>query len=153
MLFIKSDFNTIFTFAKTKNLITMKKFLMLALMLCFSWITSPLLKSQTPPDDPEHIPIVIEKKEEYNPSTGPKSPSAVSFNAYYDSATSEIVVSAQNAGTTVNVCVENLVSGEEFLQVIPGNGVSYIPVSGTSGFWQITLYLGDGSVYFGDFTI
>lgn len=131
----------------------MKKFLMLALMLCFSWITSPLLKSQTPPDDPEHIPIVIEKKEEYNPSTGPKSPSAVSFNAYYDSATSEIVVSAQNAGTTVNVCVENLISGEESVQAISGNGVSYIPISGTSGFWQITLYLGDGSVYVGEFTL
>ncbi len=77
----------------------------------------------------------------------------MSFNAYYDSATSEIVVSAQNAGTTVNVCVENLISGEESVQAISGNGVSYIPISGTSGFWQITLYLGDGSVYFGDFTI
>lgn len=130
----------------------MKKILMFVLMLCLSGVASPLLKAQTPPSTPDQIPIIIEREEEHSPTT-PKSPSAVLLQAYYDCATSEIVVTAQNAGACINVCVENLISGEESVQAISGNGVSYIPISGTSGFWQITLYLGDGSVYFGDFTI
>ena len=130
----------------------MKKILMFALMSCLSVMASPLLKGQTPPSNPDQIPIIIEREEEHSPTT-PKSPSTVLLQAYYDCATSEIVVTTQNAGTDITVFVENLVSGEEFLQVIPGNGVSYIPISGTSGFWQITLYLGDGSVYVGEFII
>lgn len=77
----------------------------------FSGIASPFLRGQTPPDDPSQILIVIEKKAGYNPSTGPKSPYVVHLHAYYDCTTSEIVVSAQNAGTSISVCVENLVSG------------------------------------------
>ena len=130
----------------------MKKILMITLMLCFSCIASPLLKSQTPPDDPAQILIIIEIKDEH-PSGIPKSPAAVSLQAYFDCTTSEIVVTAQNAGACINVCVENLVSGEQSLQAISGNGVSYIPISGNSGFWQITLYLDDGAVYVGEFTI
>ena len=72
----------------------------------FSGIASPFLRGQTPPDNPSQILIVIEKKAGYNPSTGPKSPYVVHLHT-----TSEIVVSAQNAGTSISVCVENLVSG------------------------------------------
>ena len=85
----------------------MKKILMFALVLCFSCIASPLLKSQTPTDDPDQIPIVIEKKDDH-PSGIPKYPSAVRLQAYYDCATSEIVVTAQNAGTSISVSVDNL---------------------------------------------
>lgn len=130
----------------------MIKIILFSLMLCISSMASPLLKSQTTINNPDEIPIIIDIKDEH-PSGIPKSPSAVSFQAYYDCATSEIVVTAQNAGTTVSVSVENFISGEEFLQAIPGNSVSYIPISGTSGFWQITLCLGDGSVYVGEFTL
>ena len=131
----------------------MKKILMFALVLCFSCIASPLLKSQTPTDDPDQIPIVIEKSEENNPSSGPKSPSVVRLQAYYDCATSEIVVSAQNAGTSISVSVDNLVSGESSLHTISGNGVSYMPISGSSGYWLLTFTLENGAIYIGEFTI
>lgn len=93
----KKTWLLLFTFVETKNSITMKKILMIALMLCFSCIASPLLKSQTPPDDPAQILIIIEIKDEH-PSGIPKSPAAVSLQAYFDCTTSEIVVTAQNAG-------------------------------------------------------
>ena len=131
----------------------MKKILMLALMLCISGIASPFLRSQTPPDDPDQIPIAIEKEAEYNPSTGPKSPSVVRLRAYYDCASSEIVVSALNAGTSISVCAENLVSGESSLHSISGNGVSYLPISGTPGYWILTFTLQDGTAYIGQFTL
>ena len=119
----------------------------------FSGIASPFLRGQTPPDDPSQILIVIEKKAEYNPSTGPKSPSVVRLRAYYDCASSEIVVSALNAGTSISVCVENLVSGDSSLFSISGNSVSYMPISGTPGYWILTFTLQDGTAYIGQFTL
>jgi hypothetical protein len=131
----------------------MKKILVLALMLCISGMASPFLRGQSPPDDPDQIPIAIEKEAEYNPSTGPKSPSVVRLRAYYDCASSEIVVSALNAGTSISVCAENLVSGESSLFSISGNSVSYMPISGTSGYWLLTFTLENGAIYIGEFTI
>lgn len=125
----------------------------MALMLCLSGIVSPLLKSQTPPDDSEEIPIVIQNQEETHPSETPKAPSSVRLQAYYDCASSEIVVSARNAGTNISVSVENLVSGESSLFSISGNSVSYMPISGTSGYWLLTFTLENGSVYIGQFTL
>lgn len=122
-------------------------------MLCISGIASPFLRGQTPPDDPDQIPIAIEKEAEYNPSTGPKSPSVALMHAYYDCTTSEIVVSAQNAGTSINACVENLVSGESSQHTISGNDVSYLPISGTPGYWILTFTLQDGTEYIGQFTL
>lgn len=130
----------------------MKKIVTVTLALCLSGFISPFLISQTPPDDPEVIPIIIEK-EESNPSSGPKSPSTVRFKGYYDCLSSEIVVSARNAGTNVSVSVENLVSGERSMFSITGNGVSSIPTSGTSGYWLLTFTLGNGALYMGQFTL
>ena len=76
----------------------------------FSGIASPFLRGQTPPDDPDQIPIIIDTKDDH-PSGIPKSPSTVNLQAYYDCTSSDIVVSAQNAGASISVCVENLVSG------------------------------------------
>lgn len=129
----------------------MKKFLIMALVLCLSGIATPL-KSQTPPDDPKQIPVIFENKDEY-PSGTPKAPSFVRLQAYYDCASSEIVVSARNAGTNISVSVENLVSGESSLFSISGNSVSYMPISGTSGYWLLTFTLENGSVYIGQFTL
>ncbi|MBQ6911235.1 MAG: hypothetical protein IJQ35_03600 [Bacteroidales bacterium] len=132
----------------------MKKILTMVLVLCLSSITSPFLRGQTPPDDPEETIIIIEKKsEENNPPSGPKAPSAIRLQAYYDCASSEIVVSARNAGTNISVSVENLVSGESSLFSISGNSVSYMPISGTSGYWLLTFTLENGSVYIGQFTL
>ena len=131
----------------------MKKYLMFALMLCFLCIASPLLKSQTPPDDPDGIPIIIVREGEEAPSSTPKSPSTVLLQAYYDCSCSEIVVSALNAGTSINACVENLVSGESSQHTISGNGVSYMPISGTPGYWILTFTLQDGTEYIGQFTL
>ena len=131
----------------------MKKIVLFMLTLCFTLMVSPVLKAQTPPNDSTQVPIPIIREGEYHPSTGPKSPSLIRIQAYYDCVTSEIVVTTQNAGTYITVFVENLVSGEESLKVISGSGVSYIPISGNSGFWQITLFLDDGSVYAGFFSL
>lgn len=130
----------------------MKKILMFALMLCLSGIASPFLRGQTPPDDPDQIPIIIEIKDNH-PSGIPKSPSTVNLQAYYDCTSSDIVVSAQNAGASISVCVENLVSGESSQHTISGNGVSYLPISGTPGYWILTFTLQDGTAYFGQFTL
>ena len=118
----------------------------------FSGIASPFLRGQTPPDDPDQIPIIIDTKDDH-PSGIPKSPSTVNLQAYYDCTSSDIVVSAQNAGASISVCVENLVSGESSQHTISGNGVSYLPISGTPGYWILTFTLQGGTEYNGQFTL
>lgn len=132
----------------------MKQILIMALMLCLSGITAPLLRSQTPPDALDGIPIIIIREgEEEDASSAPKAPSTVRLKAYYDCVSSEIVVSARNAGTSIRVSVENLVSGESSLFSISGNSVSYLPISGTTGYWLLTFTLESGVVYTGHFTL
>ena len=47
-------------------------------MLCLSGITAPLLRSQTPPDALDGIPIIIIREgEEEDASSAPKAPSTV----------------------------------------------------------------------------
>lgn len=131
----------------------MKKIFLFILTLCLALMVSPDLRGQIPPSDTSQVPIPIIKEGDYHPSTGPKAPSIIRIEAYYDYTASEIVVVAQNAGPYISVSVENYVSRENSFHVISGNGVSYLPISGTAGFWQLTLYLDDGAVYIGEFSL
>ena len=86
----------------------MKQIFMLALMLCISSMAFPFLKGQSSIRNPDEIPIIIDIKDEH-PSGIPKSPYAVSFQAFYDCATSEIVVTAQNVRTTMGLTIGRIV--------------------------------------------
>lgn len=131
----------------------MKKIVLYMLTLCLALMVSPDLRGQIPPSDTSQVPIPIIKEGDYHPSTGPKSPSLVKIQAYYDRATQEIVVTAQNAGSYIDVCVENYVSMECLTFSISGNCINYLPISGAPGYWILTFILEDGAVYIGQFNL
>ena len=75
------------------------------------------------------------------------------IHAYYDTDLSCVCASLSNAGTSVSVVITNVAINETFDYVIPGSGLSFLPISSDSGFWTITFTLQDGRVYGGNFVI
>ena len=80
-------------------------------------------------------------------------PSAVRIEAYYDEAVSAVCSYLTNVGTSVDVVLSNVDTGETMSSSIPGFGFSVIPISGTSGVWILTYTLSGGKVYEGTFIL
>lgn len=75
------------------------------------------------------------------------------IQAYYDTDLYCICATLSNAGTLVDVEIENRTTGETSACQISGNNTSIIPISGTSGNWVITFTLTGGDVYYGEFML
>ena len=83
----------------------------------------------------------------------PRSPSNVIVLAEYDDVLNSVVASLVNAGTSVDVSIENLSTGESYNDAVSGNGIAVLPISGSSGLWVITFTLGSGEVFEGEFEL
>ncbi len=77
----------------------------------------------------------------------------VEIRAYYDTDLSFVCATLSNAGTAVTVEFVNHTTNETADYVIPGSGSSFMPISGTSGYWSVTFTLADGDVYYGEFVL
>lgn len=88
-----------------------------------------------------------------NPPGGPRSPQSVEIVAYYNSDVSCVFATLSNAGVSVTVELVNITNDEYYDYVIPGTGLSVLPISGNSGLWTITFTLADGDVYEGEFDL
>ena len=88
-----------------------------------------------------------------NPGGAPRVPSAVRVEAEYDDVTGSVLVYLANAGTSVDVAIENLTTGESTGDTVSGSGIAAIPISGTSGTWVITFTLLSGDIYEGEFVL
>lgn len=102
----------------------------------------------------DEVPIPIQ----YDPSNPPGNDghprsSLVSIRVYYDTDLSCVCAYLSNAGTTVAVELTNLTTNETENYIIPGSGLSELPISGNSGYWTITFTLPDRSVYGGYFML
>lgn len=79
--------------------------------------------------------------------------SATIIEAYYDTDLYCVCATLSNAGTAVTVEFVNHTTNETADYVIPGSGSSFMPISGTSGYWSVTFTLADGDVYYGEFVL
>ena len=102
--------------------------------------------------DGDEVIIVIQPREE-QPGGGPRNPSEVPIEAYYDSGTASVCAYLSDAGQTVEVEFYNLTMNEYYSFEIPGNGFSVMPISGNSGYWTVSFTLLSGSIYDGQFLI
>lgn len=98
-------------------------------------------------------PILIRIKRPGDPTGAPRVPSAVRVEAEYDDVTGSVLVYLANAGTSVDVAIENLTTGESTGDTVSGSGIAAIPISGTSGTWVITFTLLNGDIYEGEFVL
>lgn len=83
----------------------------------------------------------------------PRSYSSVLIEAYWDTDMCTVNAYLRNAGQDVTVSIVNAATGETSQCIIPGDGTSYIPVSGSSGHYTIYFTLDSGDVYYGNFVI
>lgn len=123
----------------------------LLLLLCIQALlcefNSLFAKSQMCSDETE---ILIRQQ---SPDLEGAPRSATIIEAYYDSDITCVSVTLSNAGTSVTVEFVNHTTNETADYVIPGSGTSFMPISGTSGNWSVTLTLTDRTVYYGEFII
>lgn len=102
--------------------------------------------------DDDHMRIVVQPRGDVSPRS-PRMPSAIRIEAFYDEAVSAVCSYLTNAGTSVDVVLSNVDTGETMSCSIPGSGFSVIPISGTSGVWILTYTLYSGKVYEGSFIL
>ena len=109
------------------------------------------LTSGAPTLSKDEIDILISPR----PIEDPDAPRSVSpvISAYFDTDLSCLYVTISNAGTLVDVYIENTTTRETAAYQIPGSGSSIMPISGTSGCWSITFTLSTGDVYCGNFAL
>jgi hypothetical protein len=127
---------------------TILKLLLAVQVLLFS--TMCVDASAKPSGD--EIDILIGHKPTELPG-GPRSSSPAIIDAFYDTDYCYICACLSNAGTLVEVEIVNSSTNESYTNQISGSGSSYMPISGTSGYWTITFTLESGDVYIGEFVI
>lgn len=100
----------------------------------------------------DEIPIAIVEQLSNDVNGGPRS-SNVLIEAYWDTDMRTVNAYLRNAGQNVTVSIVDVATGETTQCVIPGDGPSYIPVTGSSGIHTIFFTLETGEVYYGSFLI
>lgn len=110
-----------------------------------------LLLSASPTSVKDEKTILIHP----DPIDDPDAPRSISasISAYYDTDLFCIYATLSNAGTLVDVRIENITTGETSAGQIPGNTTSVLPISGTAGLWTLTFTLAGGDVYYGEFIL
>ena len=83
----------------------------------------------------------------------PHAPSNVRITAEYDDVACIVYAYLQNAGSLVDITIENQSTGSTTSNLVSGNGTAMIPISGCSGNWVITFVLLNGDEYEGEFVL
>ena len=128
----------------------MKKLLLFAaaflLALPFTW-------AQTGGgDDP--FEILIGEGGTGNGGPEHRSPGTIPFQVAYSSSLSSLLLTFNDNLGSVAIRVENLTTGWYLqTQVNAVSGSQLLPISGTSGYYEITFTLTDGHIYIGYFEI
>ena len=129
-----------------------KLLFLISLSLFAGVLFSPFLRAKEFLQTDGHNEIIVRPSNDQQ-STGPRMPSSIRIEAYYDADFASVCAYLVNAGETVDVEFNNLTTGDSFTFEIPGSGMSVMPIGGATGYWTITFTLSSGSVYFGEFEI
>ena len=79
-----------------------------------------------------------------------RTPDSIKIDCVYDTDTNTIVFGIVGSTETLAVSIYNSSSNETYNAVFVGSGLFYVPISGNTGLWQITLTRSDGSEYVGE---
>ena len=96
----------------------------------------------------DQIPIPIHTSEEE--SIIIRSPDAVLINCVYDTDNNTFIFGIAGSTETIAVSINNLDSNEIYNTAFIGSGLFYVPISGNTGIWQITITRSDGLEYVGE---
>ena len=79
-----------------------------------------------------------------------RTPDSIRIDCVYDTDTNTIVFGIVGSTETLAVSVYNSSSNETYNTVFVGSGLFYVPISGNTGLWKISLTRSDGSEYVGE---
>lgn len=96
----------------------------------------------------DQIPIPIDCLDDETPII--RVPSSIRIECIYDSESEELIFGLNNTTGTTSVSIVNSLTGETQNEVFVGNGLFYVPFSGTYGLWHISITLSNGSEYVGE---
>lgn len=96
----------------------------------------------------DQIPIpILTSDEEF---TIIRTPDSIRIDCVYDTDTNTIVFGIVGSTETFAVSIYNSSSNEAYNTVFVGSGLFYVPISGNTGLWQITITRSNGSEYVGE---
>ena len=129
----------------------MKRIILIGLMLLLG--LSSAEANQVSSMKGENVIILITKKSPPHTGNTPRTPSNVRITAEYDDVACIVYAYLQNAGSLVDITIENQSTGSTTSNLVSGNGTAMIPISGCSGTWVITFVLLNGDEYEGEFVL
>ncbi|MBO7616193.1 MAG: hypothetical protein J6T22_03205 [Bacteroidales bacterium] len=96
----------------------------------------------------DQIPIPILTSEEE--SIIIRSPDIIRINGVYDTDNNTFIFGIGGSTESLTVSINNPGSNETYNTVFIGSGLFYVPISGNTGLWQITITRSNGSEYVGE---
>jgi hypothetical protein len=99
----------------------------------------------------DQIPIPIYTSEEE--SIIIRTPDSIRIDCIYDTDNNTFVFGIVGSAETLAVSICNSNSNETYNTVFVGSGLFYVPISGDTGLWQITIIRSNGVEYMGLFML
>lgn len=82
-----------------------------------------------------------------------RTPASIQINCVYDTDTTTIIFGITGSTESIAVSIKNLDTNETYNTVIIGNGLFYVPISGSAGYYTLTITTPQGIHYVGEFAI
>lgn len=79
-----------------------------------------------------------------------RTPDAIRINCVYDTDNNRFIFGIVGSTETITVSINNLGTDETYNTDFVGSGLFYVPISGNTGLWQITITLSNESEYVGE---
>ena len=79
-----------------------------------------------------------------------RTPGSIRIDCFYDTDNNTFVFSIVGSTDTIAVSINNSSTNETLNTVFIGSGLFYVPVSGNTGLWQITITRSNGLEYVGE---
>ena len=79
-----------------------------------------------------------------------RTPDLIQINCVYDTDNNTLIFGIVNSTETLAVSINNLGTNETYNTVFIGSGLFYVPISGNTGLWQITITRSNGLEYVGE---
>ena len=79
-----------------------------------------------------------------------RTPDSIRINCVYDTDNNTFIFGIVGSTETITVSINNLGTNETYNTVFIGSGLFYVPISGNTGLWQITITRSNGLEYVGE---
>ena len=76
-----------------------------------------------------------------------RTPDLIQINCVYDTDNNTLIFGIVGSTETLAVSINNLSSYESYNTVFIGSGLFYVPISGNTGLWHITITRSNGLEY------